>query len=1319
MQLFRSAPSNQKQDPQASTSKQTPLQQPATLSSRIMQMQRNLGNQAVQRWIAKQQTASQAVLQGKFPANIDNHERDLDTIDIETLLTWEQEKKLPENQDTKDYLFYRIRKDYYQGLHLVYDLDETLIARVRGTYTPDEHESDVPSRLGGTVRAESDPFHEHLDVHGVVESEKRSDDYRAVYTPSTSTTQQPPKMKDYRSGEGGGVGWRLNFQEQSEREKQETTGEHDSLGNKLESVVDSLPSSSQESEAYRPLPSNQDKQKVKILSVRPGAVEALHRYRQYGIKQSVWTANNDHHAHRLLETLGQQGFTEDNFSKVLSGGKEHGQQGEGPNKPLHERFADESGHVVLIDDMPQKNNALGGLTSLQDEQFGSSVLKYDQPQYDQKFAEVRIPSYGRPNTPEDPKNHNLQDLLGEPLLIKLALVQQSQSKQAERYLLALRTYFKVESVNPEDLLAAVKEQMLNQEAQKKLDASFQKFAVADPKPSSPAAEDKSGLYAFAPSLGASGFNDKNTFFEHYLLNRGLIETEKSEEGELFVRVYQVEVEPIIPDNSDDEYTKKHRAKNKDVHQAPDGTIMIIKNDKAICFSIGTPLRALKWVEKYQAEHDGKFNSTVRSFRMTLDKYKEFTEQTAVQNQKSSSRYQDGQQKNKLLATNVDSRGETDQYELISGDKANENDYGLKFFRENAVKGSLKTWALDTGKLPLGDHHGEVQPVHELYGRLGIPRFTDAMLPAYDPWIDKKQHRDANLGEIASKLGQHYAAYLEQQEGISKTALMTPSLDPKKKGQPNSTPEQRQLDLQAFRDEHFKKPQDPVAEKAYEKRMKRIQEEHEHYKQLQEKQGKTVPNWSDEEFFMRVLVPNAATQAMVTQSIQDNFEEDQQLLSEKYPNYSRTEQELGEPGLESVSETPLRMWDYQALKEKNEKVKAVGNTISELVAKNASAAEIIDTFCEQLPELGEKFDDVSNPTEGYKFYHHAQMVIGQYLRYFGQKEHPLFSKAAMVKMILFHDMDKRRGREYFDTLKKYKAVRGTADSKRTRQEELAVYTGDNQQFMQESDAKLAKAEAEIRKHLPHLTPADIQTMLSESTGKSGKGTKEKDAEHVLPYHMMKKYAHLWESPREAKIAIEMMNGDPIGNLMKKAGNEQTSNPEAEWKATTWESERKKAFDEIVEMALRAGFQPVDQAGIRAFFFELLQFYQADSSSYSTDSTYLDRPNGDQKHGKGGKGVGSIYEQVQEPQSRLVTDANGLLKPRHPHAQHEIQELIKMFKNLKAHLREDPSKQPRKPKEKNNDVEVLLSDYLDGLWGKNQDDDAEPEAQGEEQERDEEQ
>ncbi len=1325
-----------------------------------------------------------------FTRELDGTQVDLSTRKLPELRAALAQRKLADSPELQAYLQFRARKEFYEQVHLVYDLDQTLITYNDGTYTPPTAPGEVVGELAlgfetrkpKPSRAPTDASTEPTEPTAEPTAPRYPFEIDALVPTDTSKGDHQASYRRH----GDDRAWRQHYRPKTRRERGETGETLDTTGQRIgASATEQAPST-----GARGAPSNQKGRGVNVraMSVRPGTIEALQELDGYGVHQSVWTHNSEHHMHRVLELFEDLGFAEHKFDKTMSAKdtKTHGR------KPLSDFERPPGQTTLLLDDQPNRGNTVLG------ELGGQGALK---PLGPDRSGELGVPGWGDAGKKfaDAGKASDLRGLLGDRLMVRLALGQVMPAAEADdplarEFLDAMKQIVSPTAPIADSTLPGALDTFLDQpEAQGQLRASFERFSP----PPAHRGEDPS-LFALTPSLGASlifpdklpsqtdqratdydeeaaKLRAKTGYKGANVVSRGLIETEVLDKRR-YVRVYQAEANPIARKDVNTTIFK-------DVHQL-EGEIELVKGKGAVCFSVGTPLRSLKWLEKYQEEHFGKgFNPVIRSFLIPLDVYIDMASRANVQEQSSHPRY-DG----KDVSTNVDIAGDTDQYETRESD--------LELLRTHAVSGSLVSWALDNTKLE-ADVSGDVRPLRELYARLGLTPFSGLFTAfkvvgdaehTYDPFTEMGGHRTSGMKERAAALGELHATHDEVTTGADPTAFLETNYDgsakrelparitdlstflrmhffnppegkrfalamrieneirkpierqmaldkqaddwekqkaaAKKKGEPEppqpKLPELRlphsklfatlvkptqepmisirgELDAARVEYEDYLRAQKPpvavpatwtdplafynevlapvTAEAArYKTRMARITEERlAHEAELRRRQ-RPVPAWTDAEFFLAVLVPGAATQFAVTQAIGENVDEARADLTSQHPDHGRgfetlwEEHTSGTPRLDPV-DTPMKAVDYGQRKRDNERVRAGGRALGTLIAQpSTTARQIIDQFLIAFPELQDKFDEESNPGQ-YTFYQHAERVIGQYLVHFRAGKHPLLSAEAMVKMILFHDMDKFRGRRIH--------------SGKTEPEDharVSKYTG------MSSGTTRARFDRRLKLEGPD-------------------GDKESAAEHVLPAMMMERYGALWQSPEETRMAIAIMDGDPVGALAKKAAEArkkaskprptETPTPSSEApkvEASVLQGLCKHAFREVVAMARRGGVQPTDHAGIAAFYYQLLQFYQADSSSYSTAAHHS---TGEDRTPRTGT-MNQIYARDSEASDAPITKNTstrgssyvGFLAFRDPVVSEAISLLTHMFDDVAATLAELAKEHTDRPVHKKKEKPVVV-------------------------------
>lgn len=208
--------------------------------------------------------------------------------------------------------------------------------------------------------------------------------------------------------------------------------------------------------------------------------------------------------------------------------------------------------------------------------------------------------------------------------------------------------------------------------------------------------------------------------------------------------------------------------------------------------------------------------------------------------------------------------------------------------------------------------------------------------------------------------------------------------------------------------------------------------------------------------------------------------------------------------------------------------------------------IIATVGMQRPdELAPRFaeNSIEQGKEDMPYYHHAQMVMGQYNKYFSQQ----------VK----------------------------------RDDKAAVKVGIDESLISDRLMRMMLAFHDINK----------QNSL-EKHGKIG--------EHVDTVSAMSEFSRDWGfSAQEIRIACEMVGADPFGDYFKQVGdiNANLSAIGGDVAAKELlEQARERCFVTIAKAAANAG---VPGGQMDVFFERYLMFYQSDFSSYMTDSSYQDK------------------------------------------------------------------------------------------------------------------
>ncbi|SEP53028.1 Glycosyltransferase sugar-binding region containing DXD motif-containing protein [Amycolatopsis saalfeldensis] len=270
-----------------------------------------------------------------------------------------------------------------------------------------------------------------------------------------------------------------------------------------------------------------------------------------------------------------------------------------------------------------------------------------------------------------------------------------------------------------------------------------------------------------------------------VVHRGEFEVE-TVRGEHYVRMYTAVLDPAARDSD-----------FKDVHQNADGTVDVFAGGTAQTFWVGggRPMRAVQWAAKY--EHDANRGSdmqpVLRSFLVPLKTFNQVSREATVE----------ALSKDNSLAMNVDQAGDTNQFGL-RGEH-------FEQMRDNALKGSLVTYAPGGKDIKLPDLAGRREDISDLYVRLGLsPDFDSAGLGREnDPWFDwsKESGQDrkyfsndpGKLSALAKTLSGHYHTWKGSPEAFfTPPGDSTPGVN---SGQARDSQEQRQQDLNVFLNTH--------------------------------------------------------------------------------------------------------------------------------------------------------------------------------------------------------------------------------------------------------------------------------------------------------------------------------------------------------------------------------------------------------------------------------------------------------------------------------------------------------------------------------------
>jgi hypothetical protein len=126
--------------------------------------------------------------------------------------------------------------------------------------------------------------------------------------------------------------------------------------------------------------------------------------------------------------------------------------------------------------------------------------------------------------------------------------------------------------------------------------------------------------------------------------------------------------------------------------------------------------------------------------------------------------------------------------------------------------------------------------------------------------------------------------------------------------------------------------------------------------------------------------------------------------------------------------------------------------------------------------------------------------------------------------------------------------------------------------------------------------------------------DQEGEHKLSVDTMKRFANLWGSKKELNIAVSFVDADPFGFYLRGL------------------IDKEQVFKFIVGLAFKLGVAATD---IGQFFHEYHQFYQADFSSYTSDSSYTPMGEDDEVSGKE-TSLGKYLEKGEDAKSLKLND-----------------------------------------------------------------------------------
>lgn len=467
------------------------------------------------------------------------------------------------------------------------------------------------------------------------------------------------------------------------------------------------------------------------------------------------------------------------------------------------------------------------------------------------------------------------------------------------------------------------------------------------------------------------------------IHRGEAEVERRGDT-LYIRLYTT-VPSAAKLEDVDASTGSASSLFKDVQQdVESGKILISSgNNSMLWVSAGRPLRAVKWAEKYRTDKAGTLKFVTEKAEAIKQKTKGKhwdAERRALEKDRKS--YEDAGKtvtekdaplirsylvpldafneisKKAVLESmradrkddtfNVDRHAEPNQFGVMTNDQ--------KTLRESALPGSLITYAYDTKYARGTKTAGEVRPVQELWERLGAP----GEQLKNSPWVKNGEFQDRKaLPKMAETLNMHYVTWREKRGRGGTRSGGSDVLMGGKGGK--IPPTAREKQLTQFLAEHGVGPE------------------------------------REAEFMEKVVAP-WANQAAI-----------EAMLAEDYERMNRDE-DVVEASKSSFTANAFGA-QVGGRAERERHLAEVGAKIDTLVAKQAAPDVILDFLIDAVPELKGRYAKVSAKSEGYQFYEHAQMVLGQF-RKLNRGEQPLFDEAMFTKLILFHDIEKTNSKAQY-------------------------------------------------------------------------------------------------------------------------------------------------------------------------------------------------------------------------------------------------------------------------------------------------------------------
>ncbi|MEU4077881.1 hypothetical protein DEJ45_01075 [Streptomyces venezuelae] len=700
------------------------------------------------------------------------------------------------------------------------------------------------------------------------------------------------------------------------------------------------------------------------------------------------------------------------------------------------------------------------------------------------------------------------------------------------------------------------------------------------------------------------------FQQAYYIHRGEVDVEM-EDGEPYVRFYTAVVsrDTVTAHEQQHEFTAEH----KDVQQHKDtGEVVVATGDKpggTLWVGMGTPARAIGWAMKYQAQFPDK-QPLIRSFLVPLKVYQKITSASVPEHDAGSLghpyrgsasltpeglrdpeenpeseveriyRERWNSQERGSAPVPIPDHRETDKSKgadedpkptadrplagrPVNTDQSGErNQFGVRgenllLLRRSIRPNSLITYYGNREKPGLtpdedtGDYRdGKAVHVDVLRDRLGIPSVDAPQLKdRYNPWVQNAGHVNSPdvLRGISSQLRQFHETWKQSRQRPADRRvghLLEPDMPPEPYGnRPNLSFGKRLDDLKKFLGEHGA--------------------------HLTDRQGEPISL-----DFLGTPDPDLASPAdLDARAVVETFMKNTVLPWASHAEIglvlSLQSQEV-KADL-NITDSPL-VHDFDDMRRRQPEEahlqRQVGEELTELWREGTSLHRVIDRLIRDYPELGPLYKEICAPSEGYTFFQHAQMVLGQYLKLAHRDRDDtqrLVPVDAVVKAILFHDIEKA-----------------------------------NSKLMYGGDGKSRAKRAELHDH---------------------------EAEHRGAVEVMNRYRYLWgdvdkdPAARFAyRAAVMMVDSDPFGFYYRdKHHFLRPKGSDAEAKAESSRLNRDVTFHWIVESYMRLrGRDPVTSDGdvrrlaeltteetedIRRLFHEFHQYYQADFSSYTTYSKYV--------------------------------------------------------------------------------------------------------------------